>query len=104
MHIYHLFLGLIGEPATHRLWGGGLAGGNSSRGCGEERSGVGVEGVALRAERGRLTAGLRMSVLASTEVDCLSFSLPCFLLAVTSSFRAVLDSLFPMILHRRCEI
>ena len=73
-------------------------------GRGEERRGVGVEGVALRAEQGGLTAGLRMSVLASTEVDCLSFSLPCFLLAVTSSFRAALDSLFPMILHRRCEI
>ena len=66
---------LISESAAHRRWGGGLPltgggeGAEEGRGRGEEERGVGVEGAALRAERGGLTIEPWTSVLASKVAD-----------------------------------
>ena len=70
MHIYRLFLGLIGESATYRRWGGGFGGGNGSRGRREGRTGSHssrtfsyVEGFALRPLRLRSRHHFRYRML-----------------------------------------
>ena len=70
MHIYRLFLGLIGESAAHRRWGGGFGGGNGSRGRRGGRTGSHisrtvsyVEGFALRQLRLRSRHHFRYRML-----------------------------------------
>ena len=82
---------LVSLPLT-----GGGEGAEEGRGRREEERGVGVEGAALRAERGGLTIESWMSVLASKVADPSYRSFFCFVLAGTLTVGADLVCGHPM--------